>query len=65
MTSTTSSPSAVIAVAEPMFTSAGHLAPAGCLAGYTGLNRAAAATDNSDALEPPCCEVLPRTFPLA
>jgi hypothetical protein len=53
MTSTTSSPSAVIAVAEPVFTSAGHLAPAGCLAGYTGLNRAAAATDNSDALEPP------------
>jgi hypothetical protein len=30
-----------------------HLALAGCLAGYTGLNRAAAATGNSDALEPP------------
>ena len=46
MTATTSSPSAVIAVAEPGFTSAGHLALAGCLAGYTGLTREATATGN-------------------
>ena len=39
MTTTTSSPSAVIAVAEPGFTSAGHLVLAGFLAGYAGLTR--------------------------
>ena len=53
MTTTTSSPSAVIAVAEPAFTSAEHLALGGCLAGYTGLTRAAAATGSPDAPEPP------------
>ena len=37
MTATVLSPSAVIAVAEPGFTSAGHLALAGCLAGYAGV----------------------------
>ena len=58
MTSTTSSPSAVIAVAEPVFTSAGHLAPAGFLAGYTGLTREAAATGSPDALEPAWCTLV-------
>ncbi len=52
MTTTTSSPSAVIAVAEPVFTSAGHLALAGFLASYTGLTREATATGNPDAPEP-------------
>jgi hypothetical protein len=41
MTATTSSPSAVIAVAEPVFTSAEQLALAGFLAGYAGLTREA------------------------
>ena len=52
MTTTTSSPSAAIAVAEPAFTGAGHLALAGFLAGYTGLTREATATGNPDAPEP-------------
>ena len=39
MTTTTSSPSAVIAAAKPVFTRAEHLALAGFLAGYTGLTR--------------------------
>jgi integrase/recombinase XerD len=42
---TTSSPSTVIAVAEPVFTSAEQLALAGFLAGYTGLTRDAYALD--------------------
>jgi integrase/recombinase XerD len=42
---TTSSPSTVIAVAEPVFTSAEQLALAGFLAGYTGLTREAYALD--------------------
>jgi len=37
-TTTTSSPSAVIAVAEPVFTGAEHLALAGFLASYTGFD---------------------------
>ena len=41
MTATTSSPSTVIAVAEPVFTNAERLA----LAGYTGLTREAYALD--------------------
>ena len=41
MTTTTSSPSAVIAVAEPVFSNAERLALAGFLAGYTGLTREA------------------------
>ena len=41
MTTTTSSPSSVIAVAEPVFTNAERLALAGFLAGYTGLTREA------------------------
>jgi Phage integrase, N-terminal SAM-like domain len=45
MTTTTSSPSTVIAVAEPMFTNAERLALAGFLAGYTGLTREAYALD--------------------
>jgi len=45
MTTTTSSPSTVIAVAEPVFTSAERLALAGFLAGYTGLTREAYALD--------------------
>jgi site-specific recombinase XerD len=45
MTTTTSSPSSVIAVAEPVFTNAERLALAGFLAGYTGLTREAYALD--------------------
>ncbi len=45
MTTTTSSPSTVIAVAEPAFTNAERLALAGFLAGYTGLTRDAYALD--------------------
>jgi integrase/recombinase XerD len=45
MTTTTSSPSTMIAVAEPVFTSAERLALAGFLAGYTGLTREAYALD--------------------
>jgi hypothetical protein len=45
MTTTTSSPSAVIAVAEPVFSNAERLALAGFLAGYTGLTREAYALD--------------------
>jgi integrase/recombinase XerD len=45
MTATTSSPSTVIAVAEPAFTNAERLALAGFLAGYTGLTRDAYALD--------------------
>jgi integrase/recombinase XerD len=45
MTATTSSPSNVIAVAEPTFTNAERLALAGFLAGYTGLTRDAYALD--------------------
>ena len=37
MTTTTSSPTTVIAIAEPVFTNAERLALAGFLAGYTGL----------------------------
>jgi integrase/recombinase XerD len=42
---TTSSPSTVIAIAEPVFTNAERLAVAGFLAGYTGLTRDAYALD--------------------
>jgi hypothetical protein len=42
---TTSSPSTVIAVAEPAFTNAERLALAGFLAGYTGLTHDAYALD--------------------
>jgi hypothetical protein len=45
MTTTTSSQSTVIAVAEPVFTNAERLALAGFLAGYTGLTRDAYALD--------------------
>jgi integrase/recombinase XerD len=45
MTTTTSSPSTVIAIAEPAFTNAERLALAGFLAGYTGLTRDAYALD--------------------
>jgi integrase/recombinase XerD len=45
MTTTTSCPSTVIAVAEPVFTNAERLALAGFLAGYTGLTREAYALD--------------------
>ncbi len=45
MTTTTSAPSTVIAVAEPVFTNAERLALAGFLAGYTGLTRDAYALD--------------------
>ena len=45
MTTTTSSPSAVIAVAEPVFSNAERLALAGFLAGCTGLTREAYALD--------------------
>jgi hypothetical protein len=45
MSTTTSSPSAVIAIAEPAFTNAERLALAGFLAGYTGLTREAYALD--------------------
>jgi integrase/recombinase XerD len=45
MTTTTSSPSTVIAVAEPVFTNAERLTLAGFLAGYTGLTREAYALD--------------------
>jgi integrase len=45
MTTTTSSPAAVIAVAEPVFSNAERLALAGFLAGYTGLTREAYALD--------------------
>jgi integrase/recombinase XerD len=45
MTATTPSPSTVIAVAEPVFTSAERLALAGFLADYTGLTREAYALD--------------------
>jgi integrase/recombinase XerD len=45
MTATTSTPSAVIAVAEPVFANAERLALAGFLAGYTGLTREAYALD--------------------
>jgi hypothetical protein len=39
MATTTTSPSTVIAVAEPTFTNAERLALAGFLAGYSGLTR--------------------------
>ena len=42
---TTASQSTVIAVAEPAFPNAERLAPAGFLAGYTGLPRDAYALD--------------------
>jgi hypothetical protein len=45
MTTTTSSSSTLIAVAEPVFTDAERLALAGFLAGYTGLTRNAYALD--------------------
>ena len=45
MTTTTSSPAAVIAVVEPVFTGEEQLALAGFLAGYTGLTREAYALD--------------------
>jgi len=45
MTTSTASPSTVIAVAEPVFTTRGRLALAGFLAGYTGLTREAYALD--------------------
>ena len=45
MTTTTSSPSTVIAVAEPAFTNAERLALAGFLAGYTGLTHDAYTLD--------------------
>jgi len=45
MTATTSSPSTVIAFAEPVFANAERLALAGFLAGYTGLTREAYALD--------------------
>ena len=45
MTTTTSSPSTVIAVTEPVFTTAERLALAGFLAGYTGLTREAYTLD--------------------
>ncbi len=45
MTTTTSSPSTVIAVAEPAFTNTERLALAGFLAGYTGLTRDAYTLD--------------------
>ena len=45
MSTTTSSPSAVIAIAEPAFTNAERLALAGFLAGDTGLTREAYALD--------------------
>jgi integrase/recombinase XerD len=45
MTTTTSSASTAIAVAEPVFTSHERLALAGFLAGYTGLTREAYALD--------------------
>lgn len=44
-TTTTSSPSVVIALAEPAFTNAERLALAGFVAGYTGLTRDAYALD--------------------
>ena len=44
-TTTTSSPSTAVAVAEPVFTNAERLALAGFLAGYTGLTREAYALD--------------------
>ena len=45
MTAMTSSPSTVIAVAEPVFSNAERLALAGFLTGYTGLTREAYALD--------------------
>jgi integrase/recombinase XerD len=45
MTAMTSSPSTVIAVAEPVFSNAERLALTGFLAGYTGLTREAYALD--------------------
>jgi site-specific recombinase XerD len=45
MTTTASSPSTVIAIAEPVFTRQEQLALAGFLAGYTGLTREAYALD--------------------
>jgi hypothetical protein len=45
MTTTTSSASTAIAVTEPAFTSHERLAPAGFLAGYTGLTREGYALD--------------------
>jgi len=45
MTTTTSSTSTAIAVAEPVFTGPEQLALAGFLAGYTGLTRRAHALD--------------------
>jgi integrase len=45
MTTTASSPSTVIAIAEPVFTHQEQLALAGFLAGYTGLTREAYALD--------------------
>jgi hypothetical protein len=47
MTTTTWSPSAVIAVAEPVFSNAERLALAGFLASYTGLTRAGASSGPS------------------
>lgn len=45
MTTTTSSPSTVIVLAEPVFANAERLALAGFLAGYTGQTREACALD--------------------
>jgi hypothetical protein len=45
MTTTTSSPSTAIAIAEPVFMHQEQLALAGFLAGYTGLTREAYALD--------------------
>jgi integrase/recombinase XerD len=45
MTTTTSSPSAVIAVAKPAFSNAKRIALGGFLAGYSGLTREACALD--------------------
>lgn len=53
MATAASSPSAVVAIAEPVLASAGHLPLAGFLAGYTGLTPRPAAADSPDAPEPP------------
>ena len=45
MSTTSTSTSAVVAIAEPVFTSQERLALAGFLAGYTGLTREAYALD--------------------
>jgi integrase/recombinase XerD len=45
MATTSTSPSALVVIAEPVFTSQERLALAGFLAGYTGLTRGAYALD--------------------